>query len=118
MGKIETPKYKGKLEGKDLENFIEKHSKYWGDIDAVEFQRKLRDGTETRSDGNIEETSTSTCNLQNVIARFFEITPEEVDMLKLLIQYKRELESDEGEGLSDDEYDDYEALKLWFENGL
>jgi hypothetical protein len=57
-------------------------------------------------------------HLQNVIARFFEITDEDVDMLKLLLHYKREIESDKGEGLSDDEYDDYESLESWFENGL
>ena len=57
MGKIEIPKYKGKLEGKDLDNFIEKHSKYWEGIDSVEYQRNLRDGVE-KSDSN--------CNLQNV----------------------------------------------------
>lgn len=71
MGKIEIPKYKGKLEGKDLEDFIEKHSKYWEGIDSVEYQRNLRDGVVAKSGGNNEDTSESTCNLQNVSKSFY-----------------------------------------------
>ncbi len=41
---IEFHPYSGQLKGKDLDNFINQHSKYWEDIpDSAEWQRKLRD---------------------------------------------------------------------------
>lgn len=41
---IEFLPYKGPLTGNELDNFINKHSKYWENIpDSAEWQRKLRD---------------------------------------------------------------------------
>jgi len=84
----------------------------------TEGMREMMCTVKNMCEGNKQQTSESGLHLQNVIARFFGISTESVDMLKLLIQYKRELETDEGEGLSDGEYNDYEGLKMWFKNGL